>query len=335
MKAFGTASYQIVFQNNQPGNENIELAWCEFTDDHDFAFLRYVKNLQFHHNFVDNFNDDGLECGPKLRGHSMFIHQNRIGACLGVFQQHLNEKDESPADHDPKDGMFVFRNVIDQRAGVYYVLPAKADPTGAFLHSEGHLVSGHSGPTYPIMRVYHNTLLRHAPVFRDYFLFGLGVMGLRNTERDVFNNLFVQTEQVPGLSIAGKEAGNLREGGNLLWGVKDGPALKGEPFAKFRASPLFALSQKPYGPGWTTHDRVADPKFVRLPLDQALPADLRLQQGSPAINGGQTIPADWPDPLRDGDKGAPDIGALPDGSEAWGVGVDGRLSVFGGMKAAK
>ena len=32
---------------------------------------------------------------------------------------------------------------------------------------------------------------------------------------------------------------------------------------------------------------------------------------------------------------APDIGALPDGSEAWGVGVDGRLSVFGGMKAAK
>src|SRR4029077_9568829 len=117
-----------------------------------------------------------------------------------------------------------------------------------------------------------------------------------NTERDVFNNLFVQAEQVPGLSMAEKDAGQLREGGNLLWGVKDGPALKGEPFAEFRASPLFALSQKPYGPGWTTHDRVSDPRFVRLPVDQALQADLRLQQGSPAINGGQPIPADWPDP---------------------------------------
>ena len=81
--------------------------------------------------------------------------------------------------------------------------------------------------------------------------------------------------------------------------------------------------------GWETTPQVPNGP------DQALPADLRLQQGSPALNGGQTIPADWPDPLRDGDKGAPDIGTLPDGSEAWGVGVDGRLSVFGGMKAAK
>ena len=64
MKYRGTASYQIVLQNNQPANEDIELANCEFTDDHDFAFLRYAKNLQFHHNLVENFNDDGLECGP-------------------------------------------------------------------------------------------------------------------------------------------------------------------------------------------------------------------------------------------------------------------------------
>src|SRR5262245_14687582 len=42
MKYFGTASYVIVFQNGQPVNENIELAFCEFTDGHDFAFLRYV-----------------------------------------------------------------------------------------------------------------------------------------------------------------------------------------------------------------------------------------------------------------------------------------------------
>src|SRR5207253_2134283 len=180
------------------------------------------------------------------------------------FQQHELDKDEAPAGHDPKSGVYVFRNVFDQRVGVYYGLPAKADPTGAFLRSEGHFISDHGSPVYPVMRVYHNTLLRRMPVFRDYFLFGLGAGGLKNTERDVFNNLFVQIERVPGVVILGKEAGNLREGGNLLWGIKDGPGLKGDPFAKFRASALFADSKNRYAPGWTTHDRVADPRFVKL-----------------------------------------------------------------------
>jgi hypothetical protein len=328
MKYRGTASYQLVLRNDQPANENIEFANCEFTDDHDFAFLRYAKNLQFHHNFVDNFNDDGIECGPKLRSHTFYIYQNRLGACLGVFQQHEGEKDESPPDHDPKSGVFIFRNVIDTRAGVYYSTPAAPDPTGAFLHYEGHLASDHGGPIWPVMHVYHNTLLRRGPTFRDYFLFGLGLVG-RHTERDVFNNLFVQVEKVPGVGFAGaKEPGTIREGGNIVWGVQDGPTLKGDPFAKFRASPLFAASKKSYEAGLTTHDRVADPKFI------AFPADLRPQPGSPAVNSGQLIAADWPDPLRVADTDAPDIGAFPLGVPPWGVGVDGRIPLFGEPKPA-
>jgi len=336
MKYRGTGSYQIVFQNNQPVNENSEFAWCEFTDDHDFAFLRFVKNLQFHHNFVDNFNDDGLECGPKLRAHTLFIHQNRIGPCLIPLTQHEMDKDESPLDHDPKSGVFVFRNVIDLRGGTYKTPPAQPDPSGAFLREEGHLAGDHGSPTWPVMRFYQNTVLRHTPVFRDYYLFGLGAMGLRNNERDVFNNLFVQTTRIPGVSFVGmKEAPNLREGGNLLWGMKDGPAFKGDPFAKFRASALFRDSRKHYEPGWTTHDRVADPRFVRLPADESLAADLRLQPDSPAINTGQSLPPEWPDPLRAADKDGPDIGVLPLGAQPWGVGVDGRIPLFGGASGPR
>jgi hypothetical protein len=336
MKYRGTASYQVVFQNHQPGNESIEFAWCEFTDDHDFAFLRFVKNLQFHHNFVDNFNDDGLECGAKLRAHTLFIHQNRIGRCLIPLTQHEIDKDEAPLDHDPKAGVFVFRNVFDLRGGTYKSPPAQADATGAYLREEGHLVGDHGGPIWPVMHLYHNTCLRHTPVFRDYYLFGLGAQGLRNTERDVFNNLFVQTEKVPGANFAGmKQAENLRAGGNLIWGMKDGPTVKGDVFAKFRASPLFQESRKRYEAGWTTHDRLADPKFVRLPADEAQTADLRLQPDSPAINTGQKVPADWPDPLRAADKDLPDSGALPGGAEPWGVGVDGRIPLFGGPIAPK
>lgn len=330
MKYRGTATYQIVLQNNQPFNENIELASNEFTDDHDFAFLRYAKNLQFHHNFVDNFNDDGLECGPKLRSHTLFIHQNRLGACLGLFQQHETDKDESPLDHAPKTGVFVFRNVIDTRAGVYYTSPSQPDPSGEFLHAGGALASDHGGPIWPVMRFYHNTLLRETPVFRDNYLFGLGVAGLRHTERDVFNNLFVQMDKVPGINfIAVKQVDPLREGGNLLWGVKDGPSLKGDPFAKFRASTLFNDSRKIHEPGWTTQDRIADPRFVRLTADDPLAVDLRLQADSPAINAGVALPSEWPDSLRDTDTDQPDIGAMPFGASPWGVGIDGRIPLFG------
>lgn len=336
MKYRGTASYQIVLQNHQPLNENIEFAWCEFTDDHDFAFLRFVKNLQFHHNLVDNFNDDGLECGAKFRAHTLFIYQNRIGRCLIPLTQHEIDKDDSPPDHDPKAGVFVYRNVIDLRGGTYKAPSTQPDPSGAFLREEGHLVGDHGGPTWPVMRFYHNTALRHTPVFRDYFLFGLGAQGLRNTERDVFNNIFVQTERVPGVNFTGmKQAENVREGGNLIWGMKEGPAFKGDVFAKFRASPLFRDSRNRYEPGWTTHDRLADPRFLRLPADESLGADLRLQAGSPAIDAGQKLPPDWPDPLREADKDGPDIGVLPLGAEPWGVGVDGRISLFGEHRPKK
>lgn len=330
MKYRGTASYQIVFQNNQPYNEDIELAFCEFTDDHDCAFLRYVKNLQFHHNFVDNFNDDGLECGPKLRWHTMYIHHNRIGACLGVLQQHEIDKDESPATHDADSGMYIYRNIFDQRAGVYYSLPSEPDPSGAFLHHEGAILSDHGSPICPVMRVYHNTFLRRGPVWRNYFLFGLGARSMRNTERDVFNNAFVQASGIPGAVIYGKEAGQLREGGNLLWGLSEGQTNATDPFAKLRNSPLFENSKQVYEAGWTTHDIIADPEFVKLSHDSAQPSDLRLSKGSPAIDAGVLIPETWPNPLREEDKGKPDIGAFPVGAESWGVGVDGRIPVFGG-----
>lgn len=330
MKYRGTATYQIVLQNGQPYNENIEFANCEFTDDHDFAFLRYAKNLRFHHNYVDNFNDDGLECGAKLRWHSIHIHHNRIGACLGVFQQHEIDKDESPATHDAGSGLFVYRNVFDQRKGVYYHLPRQADPTGDFLRAEGHLLSDHGSPTYPVMRVYHNTFLRREPAWRNYFLFGLAGRGLRDTERDVFNNLFVQADKVPGAVVHGRKAGPMREGGNLLWGLKEGPTGKAAPFARLRRSKVFEDSKRFYAPGWSTNDIVADPKFVRLAADPDKTSDLRLSKESSAIDAGVPIPKAWPDPLASKDRGKPDIGAIPHGAEGWGVGVNGRLSVFGG-----
>jgi len=328
MKYRGTPSYQIVLRNDQPGNENIEFAWCEFTDDHDFAFLRFAKNLQFHHNVVDNFNDDGLECGPKLRDHTVFIYQNWIGRCLIPLAQHEITKDESPNDHDANSGIYIFRNVFDMRGGTYRGPPSEPDPSGKFAGVEGHLIGDHGSPVWPVMRVYHNTFLRETPVFRNYFLFGLGAAGMRNTERDVFNNIFVQTDRNPGVTIYGKEAEQLREGGNLLWGMKEGPGFQGDLFGKFRASPLFAKSQQVYSAGWTTHDHLIAPGFLKLSTRWQEASDLRLGPRSAAINAGLAIPAQWPDPLRSLDAGKPDIGMLPHNAQPWKVGIDGRKTIL-------
>jgi len=112
--------------------------------------------------------------------------------------------------------------------------------------------------------------------------------------------------------------------------LNEGPTLKVDPFAKLRKSPLFKDSQKFYEPGWTTKDIVADPKFVNLVSAPEKPSDLRLSQGSPAIDAGQAVPAKWPDPLREADEKELDIGAVPFGVKPWGGGIDGRISVFGG-----
>ena len=152
---------------------------------------------------------------------------------------------------------------------------------------------------------------------------------MHNTERDVFNNIFVQTDRVPGVGFVGiKLAGYVREGGNLIWGMKEGPTLTRNPFAAFRSSALFAESRKWYKPGWTTDDRIADPKFVSLDADRSRPANLSLQPNSPAANMGLPIPAAWPDPLRRAGQDRPDFGAFPLGAEPWGVGLDGRVPVF-------
>jgi hypothetical protein len=37
----------------------------------------------------------------------------------------------------------------------------------------------------------------------------------------------------------------------------------------------------------------------------------------------------WPDLLRTVDRETPDIGSLPHGTAGWGVGVNGRISIFG------
>ena len=108
--------------------------------------------------------------------------------------------------------------------------------------------------------------------------------------------------------------------GNLSWSFSGGAKFDGDFFAAFRNVKILETTRKRYPPGWATNSRFGDPRFVSNPKNWPDPGDIRIRKGSPAINAGVPIPSDWPDPLRQLDKGKPDIGALPLGAKPFVVG---------------
>ncbi|MEO8496333.1 MAG: right-handed parallel beta-helix repeat-containing protein, partial [Planctomycetota bacterium] len=324
MKYRGTPSYRIITQRAAPENHDWEIANCEFTDDHDGIWLRYVHNLRFHHNFVDNFNDDGIEVGARKRDQLLFVYQNLISRCQITFTLHEMEQDESPATVDPGSGVYITRNVIDLRRGTFKGPPQEPDPSGSYLNGDITLCSDHGSPTWPNYFFYHNTVLRSDPSWRGYYGFGMGGQGTRGNQRRVFNNIFVQIAGIPGLSFA-SGPDDIFVDGNLHWGLVDGPQHKGDFFQQQSRGPAFGKVPTPEG--WMVHDRFADPKFNQFSPDPGAQFDIALGKDSPAIDAGVTTPGDWFDPLKAESDDQPDIGALPHTCVTWRVGIRGRIQV--------
>jgi hypothetical protein len=300
--------------------EDFEIAHCELTDHHDCITFHGLNGLRFHHNRIDNFDDDGIEPGPKKASGRTYVYQNHISRILNPFTAHANQP--TFLDHEPGSGVYVYRNIIDLRQGTYRAPPAEPDPSGAFLNGPTQLVChDHGSPIHAVYYVYHNTFLMPDGGFRNYYGLSWG-SHMRGTTRRVFNNIFLQVDGLPGLNFAGAAAADdFQADGNLLWGLHEGPSQTGDFFGKFRQSPLFAASKQTYPPGWGAHDQFADPRLMSLQADGNKPSDYRLQPNSPAIDAGVDLPAEWPDPLRDSDRGRPDIGALPLGAESLKVGM--------------
>jgi hypothetical protein len=297
---------------------DFEFTHCQFTDHHDCIQFYYVEGMQFHHNLVENFNDDGIEPGPKKERGQTFIYQNYIARCQNPFTAH-GEK-SAPLQHEEGSGVYVFRNIVDLRPGNYKAPPAEPDPSGAFLNHPTEWVShNHGSPTLPVYYIYHNTFLMQGSAKNAFYAFTWG-SHTRGTTRRVFNNIFVQVEGMSGLNVRSLSADDdFQADGNLYWALKKGGSQPSDYFARLRQSALFEASKERYPPGWSAHDQFADPTFVSLNDAEHEPLDLRLRATSPAVNAGVELPVDWPDPLREQDAGKPDVGALPLGVEPFPV----------------
>jgi hypothetical protein len=306
MKYRGDSPYLFVAGSGAPQSHDWELAYDEFTDGHDGIVVDSLKTLAFHHNRIDNFNDDGIYLTLPPRAsvpEGIQIYENLVTRVYTALA--FAEADDRSA-NPIGTGVYLYRNVFDLRDGTYGWIPK--DAAGAATISASRMCGDHGSPTWEPLLFYHNTVINPGNAFRDYYGEQM-VMGTRGTKRRLFNNVFVQIEGNPGLKVPGANDDVMADG-NLLWGLRTGPGFQGDFFAARKAKP---------GPaGFGANDLYADPRLAHL-VDGDPVLDVR-PRGGGVVDAGVPIPAEWPDSLRAADKGKPDIGALPLGAPVLQVG---------------
>jgi hypothetical protein len=314
MKYRGNSPYLFVAGSQAPQSHDWELAFDEFTDGHDGIVVDSIKNVVFHHNRIDNFNDDGIYLTLPPRAsvpEGIQIYENlvtRVYTTLAFAESEDRsaKQGSNPASNAIGSGVYIYRNVFDLRDGTYGWIPK--DAAGAATLSASRMCGDHGSPTWEPLFFYHNTVINAGEVFRGYYG-GQMVMGTKGTKRRLFNNIFVQIEGNPGLNVPGPND-DVQADGNLLWGLRSGRGFQGDFFA--------ARQAKPGPPGFGANDRYADPKLAHL-VDGDPVLDVR-PTGGGVVDAGVALPAEWPDSLRAADKGKPDIGALPLGAPMLRVG---------------
>jgi hypothetical protein len=301
-----------------PQNDRWELAYSEFTDAHDGVYLGAI-NCRFHHNLIEGLQDDGIYLSPMYHRHRLDKIDPEIHVYQNVFRGLLTALAFGGTETVTRDKVYVYRNVFDLRLPVQTGRPSTQSPQAGF--DRGKLMGDHGSPPWPTMFIYHNTIVAAEPS-RDVAMAALAATGAGNPRR-TFNNVFYHLARLPGY-VPADAAKDAVGDGNFYWSPETTPPQAKALFDRYRSSPAFAESKKRYPSGSDTNSRVADPKLARVSASVEGASDYQLGAASPAIDAGVDIPAEWPDPLRAADKGRPDVGAIPAGSNPPDVGRGAR-----------
>ena len=267
----------------------------EFTDHHDGVAMSDPNlTVDFHHNLVENMNDDGLFLNPRHPTRTVRIWQNLFTGAVSYLAFTGGGSGVTSPD---RVGCYVYRNLFDLRRRTYGGPPRGGG--GSSMFRSGLLTNEHSDSVRPNLFFYHNDIALSHGNNQDWLMARLGDDYMEATFR-VYNNILVQIMGRPRQEVRPIPSGTFDSRNNLLWGMRDG-------VAKTRPSEIYG-----------------DPKFVQLTADWRDGTDLHLQPGSPAIDAGFDIPPEWPDPLRSLDVGPPDVGAIPYGvsGEVFGPNAD-------------
>lgn len=306
-----------------PFNHDWDISYCEFADAHDGVYLS-GRNIHFHHNWVDNVQDDAIYISSPTPGISdrVYIYQNLITTCTVAFGAHNRG--------GPGGDIFIYRNIVDMRRPIQFHRPSPENPEGRIIrgslpflvHGAAHLL--HQECFY----FYHNTFVYPLNRTKTGFAGGTAASREKNTRRAVLNNIFVfyglGGEYPLPIRVDAKEVGLVLLDGNLHWNLTGKKEPPGDWLKSLRDLPFPETLQTYLPKGLAAHCLAADPRFVRISEAPGAVNDYRLQPDSPARGRGVSIPSEWPDPLKP-KVGQPDLGALPYGSESLRVGRNARI----------
>ncbi len=302
-----------------PYNHDWEVVNSEFTDGHDGVYLA-GRNMRFHHNLVENFQDDAIYLSSPVPYYSdkIFIYQNLIRKSLIAFGCHSRG--------GPDGNIYIFRNIADLREGVNASRPTPTNPKGKLASYHIFLVHGRELLGIESLYFYQNTLVSNA--FAGGYAHRTLVNTSSRTKRRVFNNIFVYLNQYGSLPpVPKKTPHDIQCDGNLHWCSNPKAIVPKNYLQRARQSPGAKANGKSYPAGWAARSVLGDPQFLKFTSKETVRNDYRLKKTSPALGKGLVLPKDLEDPIRPRAGARPDIGALPLGHKPFRVGRNGRISV--------
>ncbi len=299
-----------------PYNHDWDVGSCEFSDGHDGVYLS-GRNIHFHHNWVDNFQDDALYLSSPspFFNDNIHIFQNLITRSLMAFSCH--------SQGGPVGNIYVYRNIADLRRGVHVGRPSPRQPKGFLASYHTFLTHGRELLGMESLYFYQNTLV--SPALGGGYAHRTWTSTSPRTARRSFNNVFVYLNGYPGTRVLNAPSHDIQLDGNLHWSAAAGARVPEGFLERVRTCKASLANKAKYPSGWEAHSLVADPRFVLFETTGAARADYRLRPDSPAAGRGVVLPKEWADPLRPRGDARPDIGALPRGSDSPRFGRKGRI----------
>lgn len=290
-----------------PQNDHWKISHCHFTDSHDGLYLGAI-HCEFHHNLIENMQDDGIYLSPMYQRHRLDGTDPQIVIHHNIFRQLLTALAFGGNEPNTHDQIYVYRNIFDMRQPILAgrMSETRAEPS----LTTGKLIGDHGSPPWSTLTIAHNTII--ASGSRDA-LMAAGAGATPERPKRVFNNLFFHTDRLPNYFVPAVGT-NLISDGNLFWSPSTDEKTAAAIFKKWQSSPSLAENKKIYEAGSESHSLVADPKLNGF----------ELSPGSGAIDAGVEMKFEVFDPQVKEDQGRPDIGAIPAGGKMF---VAGRYEV--------
>jgi hypothetical protein len=139
-----------------PQNDHWKISHCHFTDSHDGVYLGAI-HCEFHHNVVENMQDDGIYLSPMYQRHKLDGTDPQIVIHHNVFRQLLTALAFGGNEPNTHDQIYVYRNIFDIRLPINAgrMSETRAEPS----LTTGKLIGDHGSPPWSTLTMAHNTII--------------------------------------------------------------------------------------------------------------------------------------------------------------------------------